>query len=358
VRLRLALLLGLACVPPAAAQARLQAYQTKYYILHTDLPEEEVQEANVRITLMAEEFHRRTRGFAGEVNGRLPFYLFRRHRDYVAAGGDARTVGCFAGDKLMAATMPSNPAATWHVVQHEGFHQFIVAAVGRGIPIWANEGLAEYFGQGLFTGDDFVVGLIPPDRLARLKGAIQGGRLQSLRSMLALSHETWNATAGVDEYDQAWAMVQFLGHAHDNKYQKAFIAFLKDVAREVPAERAWQHHFGTDVMQFQQQWNAYWCGLDEHPTRDLYARAVAEMLTSFYARACAQRQAFDDWSEFFAAASAGQLRSHKQDWLPPRLLADAVAAAPLIGEWQLARRPGERLVRCTTAWGTQFEGKF
>jgi hypothetical protein len=276
----------------------------------------------------------------------------------VAAGGDVKTVGCFTGDKLMAASNPSNPGATWLVVQHEGFHQFILAAVGPDIPIWANEGLAEYFGQGLFTGDDFVVGLIPNERLKRVKAAIQGGRLKSLRSMLAMSHETWNATAGTDEYDQAWAMVQFLGHAHNNQYQKAFIAFLKDVARQVPPEEAWKKHFGTDVMQFQQRWNAYWTELEEHPTRDLYARAVTEMLTSFYARACAQRQNFESWGEFFAAASAGQLRMGKQDWLPPRLLAEAVAAAPAVGEWSLARRPGERLIQCKTHSGVQFEGKF
>ena len=31
---------------------------------------------------------------------------------------------------------------TWHVVQHEGFHQFVFAVIRGEIPTWVNEGLA------------------------------------------------------------------------------------------------------------------------------------------------------------------------------------------------------------------------
>ena len=34
------------------------------------------------------------------------------------------------------------------------------------MPTWLNEGLAEYFGEGIFTGDGFVTGVISPERLA------------------------------------------------------------------------------------------------------------------------------------------------------------------------------------------------
>ena len=50
----------------------------------------------------------------------------------------------FAGEHITA--------YTWHTVQHEGFHQFAHAVIGGDIPTWLNEGLAEYFGEALFTG--------------------------------------------------------------------------------------------------------------------------------------------------------------------------------------------------------------
>ena len=47
------------------------------------------------------------------------------------------------------------------------------AFIGGDIPIWVNEGLAEFFAQGLYTGDGFVTGVIPPSRLDRLKSFIR-----------------------------------------------------------------------------------------------------------------------------------------------------------------------------------------
>jgi hypothetical protein len=53
----------------------------------------------------------------------------------------------FAGDRLMAYVPAGASALGWHVVQHEGFHQFVAQVIRGDMPIWANEGLAEYFGE-------------------------------------------------------------------------------------------------------------------------------------------------------------------------------------------------------------------
>jgi hypothetical protein len=41
--------------------------------------------------------------------------------------------------------------------------------IGGELPIWVNEGMAEYFGEGIFTGDGFITGVIPPKRLRMIK---------------------------------------------------------------------------------------------------------------------------------------------------------------------------------------------
>ena len=345
-------------VSQVRAQPKLKTYQTKYYVLHTDLDAEGVQEATLRITLMAEEYHARTKGLAGTVGERLPFYLFAERRDYEAFGGVPGTAGLFSGDRLMAVVSPSNPAATWHAVQHEGFHQFVSVAIGGGIPMWANEGLAEYFGEGLFTGDQFITGFIPQGRLDRMKQTFKQGKFKSLRDMMLLRPEAWNAALSRENYDQAWSMVQFLAHAADGKYQNAFIAFLRDVSHHTNWEEAWVKSFGGDVQAFQERWEEYWAGLPENPTLDLYAEATVSTLTSFYARAFALRQKFDTVDDFFAAGEAKQLRCSKQNWLPPGLLAAALKRAPLVGRWTLERKGGRRLLNCETAAGTVLEGSF
>ena len=356
--LSLVSVLCVSAVSPALAQPRLKTYQTRYYVLHTDLDADDTQEATLRITLMASEYHARTKGLAGTVGERLPFYLFAQRRDYEAFGGLPGTAGLFSGDRLMALANPSNPAGTWHAVQHEGFHQFVSVAIGGGIPMWANEGLAEYFGGGLFTGDQFITGFIPQGRLERMQQTFKQGKFKSLREMMLLRPEAWNADLSHENYDQAWSMVQFLAHAADGKYQRAFIAFLGDVSRHTNWEQAWLKNFGGDVNAFQARWEEYWAGLPENPTLDLYAEATISTLTSFYGRAFAQRQQFDTVDEFFAAAEANQLKCSKSDWLPPSLLTDALRRAPLVGEWSQSRKGGRRLLVCQTATGTVLEGSF
>src|SRR5262245_23962356 len=85
-----------------AAEPALQRYETKYYILFTDVPREQEQEVAVRMNKMAEEYHDRTRDFSGVIRNKFPFYLYRHREDYIANGGLAGTDGLFDGEALYA----------------------------------------------------------------------------------------------------------------------------------------------------------------------------------------------------------------------------------------------------------------
>ena len=76
------LLLQLLLLMPALAQAQttkppsaLRTYETPYYSIHTDVGRDGAREAEMRMTRMAEEYRQRTRGFGGELRGKLPFFL-------------------------------------------------------------------------------------------------------------------------------------------------------------------------------------------------------------------------------------------------------------------------------------------
>lgn len=344
-------------IPDAGAQMR--TYQTKYYVLNTDLDEQGVQEATLRITLMAEEYRRRTQGFTGQVRDRLPFFLFNDRMAYIKAGGHPQSAGVFTGTALAAVVTPDNPERTWHVVQHEGFHQFVHAAIGEKLPTWANEGMAEYFGEGVYTGSGFYVGLIPPERLARIKKGIKEAKFKSLRGMMMTSHDLWNSDLTGANYDQAWSMVHFLAHAEKGLYEKPFSAFLRDVSKQMDWERAWQKNMGGDVVTFELRWKQYWLGLADDPTADLRAEAALSTITSFYARAASQRQKFETWDEFVTAAKEGKLRAPAKDTLPPKLLESALEQTKDLGDWSLADvKGGWKWPRCTTKSGTTLEGRF
>ncbi len=352
-------LLLLAIVGACGAAARagdLRVHRTKYYELHTDLEGDALREAKLRVTLMAEEYHRRTKDFAGELHKALPFFLYSEAKDYYLAGGKPGSAGVFVGDRLMAIADPDRPAAMWHTIQHEGFHQFVFFAIGEKVPTWANEGMAEYFGEGVFTGDDFQTGGVPPQRLLRVQRAIRDHKYKLLREMMVMPQENWNSDFTLENYDQAWSMVHFLAHAENGKYQRAFGAFLTDVSRGQDWQAAWTRNFGRDVSAFQERWETYWSSLDEASCKPFYAEAVTATLTSFFARGLSQRQDWETFDQYLATAADGSVKMNEEDWLPARLCKEAAAIAPKVGAWSLEKRSGKRLVVCTLDDGTRLEG--
>jgi hypothetical protein len=343
-------------------------YDTKYYRVYTDVDPEEVKEACIRMTKMAEEYHNRTSDFAGQIREKLPFYLFKSADEYYAAGGIPTSAGVFNGTRLMAIGDKRYGRQIWHIVQHEGFHQFVHAVIGGDIPIWVNEGMAEYFGEAIFTGDGFVSGIVPPGRLQRVRKTMElpesDGGFKPLRSMMDLSHAQWNKELNIRNYDQAWSMVQFLAHGDNGKYQQAFGRFMGMIGAGQDPREAWSQNFGDDTAAFDTRWRAYWNALPPSPTSDLYAQATVATLTSFLARAVDQQQRFDSFDVFEQAAEGNTLKSSSDEWLPPSLLASALrdlAVRKEKGEkFSLVFGPGSRSPTLTFANldGLRAVGKF
>jgi len=349
--------------PPAAAPPRsaMKQYQTRYYVIHSDLPIDDVREGAVRMTAMAEEYYERTKGFTGVIRQRMPFYLFADEADYRAAGGIEGSAGIYTGRKLMALADPQTRGYVWETIQHEGFHQFADAVIGGEIPVWVNEGLAEYFAAALFTGDTFISGVIPAAEADRVKAMIRANQCKPFEAIMQLDHDQWNRQVGQGNlnYLQAWSMVHFLAHAEGGKYQKAFESFLKAVGRNRDWKNAWKQRFGTDIAAFQKRWARWWLDQPADPTPGLYDKAVVATMTSYLARATSQGQRFETPEQFFEQAQAGKLKAAPLDWLPPKLLADNLPKARKLGRWSLSAEPAKPpQLQCQTADGTVYVGRF
>lgn len=324
--------------PPAPPLDPLPTYPTPHYTIHTDL-----RPAEPEIALRLEAMYRAYTEHASEWGGRPgqpgpkpDVYLFRRAADYAAAGGPRGTSGIFLPGsdsdrgKALVLAGPTLTLASWQVLQHEAFHAYVHCSIDREgdapLPPWVEEGLADYFGEGLFTGDRVEVGLIPPWRLARLRSEMRGGQLRPLAELLAVSRERWRGSAGVAGYDQAWSLVHFLLHGENGKDQPRLAEFVR--TRSLAA-------LGP-IEQLQQQWQRYWLALPANPTADRFARVVAETLDAFRARAAAGGQSFDSFARFRAAGEAGQIRMPPTLWLPPTMLTEALDAADASGTWTLS----------------------
>jgi len=371
----------------APTPGKLKAYPSRYYVIYTDLGADVVAEASARMTAMAEEYHNRTKDFAGVIRSRLPFYLYSRSEDYLAAGGLPGSAGQFSGGRqgvLMALAGSQPSLSLWHIVQHEGFHQFAHMVIGGQLPVWLDEGLAEYFGLGIWTGDGFVTGTIPQGRLVAVRGYIKEDKITPLADFLMMSGDEWRGAFSRKQtekdkskdgpkgqegksdsnrvhinYDQAWSMVHFLVHAENGKYRGSLSGFIADISAGTDWQASFKTRFGSNVKVFEQKYRQWWLALPDNPTRDVFIKANAATLTSFLARAASQGQSFTDAERFFRAAKAGNLKCNPAQKLPASLLDRALVS---VRGWQRGWSidNAARVPKLVLAWtdGTTFTGSF
>jgi len=320
---------------PSAVRKKLREYKTRYYTIYTDLDRDAVREAAARLTSMAREYQHRTRGFARKLSRRMPVYLFSRREDYYAAGAKQGSSGMYTGDELMAVASGGSSGRLWHIVQHEGYHQYSGKVIRARVPVWVEEGMAEYFAEGLWTGDGLVTGVVSAWRLFVLKGMIHTRQITPFEKMMTMTYSQWSSQIKMSNYTQAWSMVHFLVHGEGGKYRDKFAGFINDTAKGYAWQRAFTRRFGDNKESFQRRHAAWWSQLSPAATADRHTVATVETLTSFLARAHLAGQQFASADAFLRAARGRSLRMRDQHWLPASLLAGATAKAAKLKGWSL-----------------------
>lgn len=345
--------------PPAAARVQPRGYETPYYVILTDLDQRSVAEAIVRMTVLGEDLRRRTRemGFTGQIRQRLPFYLYRNRAAYLATGVPKESAGAFLGDHLVAAATDAKGGAAWHVVQHEAFHQFAAATTGQELPGWLSEGLGDYFGEALFTGDGYVTGVVPSWRLKRIQQSLRDGKFKPLNDLVVMPQAQWNQKVDMARYDQAWSLAQFLFHADGGKHNETLVSVVRALAANKTPEQSWRTSV-ADPAALERQWRDYWLALRDADTVEPYAEAAVATLASFLARAAAQGQSFPSFEAFSNALVKGDVRPPPVQWLPPSILAIAFDGLSKGGKWTLEGEAGNQRIVAKLSDGLTLVGRY
>lgn len=334
----------------APADANLQNYPTKYYALHYDLAPDDLREVMLRLTKMHETFHKRTTGYSSELPAKLPAYFYSKPEQYLATGAPPKSLAVVlhvknANNLLALIDKPTD--LTWQAVQEQSFLQYAAAVIRGDLPPWVLIGLSQYFGEALYTGDDYITGVIPPERLAHIKTLIANKKFKPLKEFLIIPAKDWLDPHSCND-DQAWALVHFLLHANDAKYQKGVVQFMNALGQGQTYHPAWISVFGPDIPSFQTEFETWWTNLPEQPKQTHYQRSDLAILTSFLARADSSGQHFENAAAFFSAAQHGDLKIKDEDWIPPSLLKKALKRVePVTEEFVLQNPKGQpsRLIR-------------
>jgi hypothetical protein len=187
-------------------------------------------------------------------------------------------------------------------LQHEAFHQFAHNAISPDLPIWLNEGMAQVFEEGLWTGEKFMLGQVPPRRLRQLKSDIEGDRLVEFRKFLTITPDEWSKTLAVDanrgatQYNQAWAMTHYLIHGENGALRPRVIRLLQLIHAGTEAEAAWKTAFSDNYAGFQRKFTGWANGVTATPEATMIDRqgVLGDLVVSLHGNG----QKFRDMAAF------------------------------------------------------------
>ncbi|MEM9419281.1 MAG: DUF1570 domain-containing protein [Planctomycetota bacterium] len=273
VLLLVATVLVLTQASEVAAQPRgLSKFESRAYVIHTNLSKEEALEYGVHMDLIYKEYSKRFSVLEGKGRGKQDLYLLRNRQDYIRAMA-AFGIQAEASGGMFFWGPGVSGLATWveglsrdqvfSTLQHEGFHQFAHVKMGENLPLWVNEGLAEYFGAAIVVDGKVRMGVVDETRVERIQQALKNKQALSFRELLGIQSEHWHSNMlsgspkGYLQYDQSWAVVHFLVHGDRGKYKKAFGNYLVLISQGATHDQAFGRTFGDDTRRFEARWEKF-----------------------------------------------------------------------------------------------------
>lgn len=251
---------------------RMKVVRSNHYIIHSDLTEDETRAYARHLDIVFQAYVKRLGSLRQRAPQSLNVYLFAKRDDYLRTLESQFGIDGTGSGGMFFVNQRGNGLAIWteglprqrveHVIQHEGFHQVAFALFGGELPVWANEGLAEFFGEGVVVGNELVIGQNSPRTLDALRDAIEKNEVIPFATMLTLSGQAWNANVTTGnarlQYQQAWSMVHFLVYGDGGRYRNAFERYLRFLNMGNQSLDAWVKAFGNaDLTSFEARWAAF-----------------------------------------------------------------------------------------------------
>jgi hypothetical protein len=165
-----------------------------------------------------------------------------------------------------------------HVILHEGVHAFLEAHVvrpGAVLPIWLNEGLADYVANSDIKDGRVMLGShskrttyrnryvtwrgksIASADADELRKAMRSGKAPTLATLVAAEPEQFYGESTELYYAEAWMFVHFLRHGRPEWADAAFPRLVLYLAEGFPAAEVFPAVYGAAAADLAEEFVAY-----------------------------------------------------------------------------------------------------
>ena len=145
----------------------------------------------------------------------------------------------------------------YEVIFHE-YEHFVLRNNLLHIPLWLDEGLAEFYSSFETSDNDQKVTLGNP--LAKHVYYLRSNPLLPLKTLLAVDHKSphYNESSKAGAfYAESWALVHYLMNGNQQKRQPQLIKFIDLVNSGVAPEESFQKAFQADFKVLEEELRAY-----------------------------------------------------------------------------------------------------
>ncbi len=247
------------------AGEKFHSVRTTHYVVESDISPRFTRLVSQHMEEIYQEYRRRFREYNLREHSRFLVRVYRHRGDYENAIPPSLkgSAGAFISDEKMLAACRDGRTAqrVFETLYHEGFHQFLYSCIRADVPLWVNEGFAEYFAESMWNGKRFVTGKVPARRLMILKQAATQNRLFPFKKLFLMKSRKWLANVRKGEasvqYTQAWSIIHFLCHAHGGRHRPRLLRYLKLMSEGTDPRAAYQKCFGHKIRAFQNSWLRY-----------------------------------------------------------------------------------------------------
>ncbi len=181
---------------------------------------------------------------------------FAPYRDAAFQRKSAQVTGAFLGgdDENLILIQADSGSGIDRIVFHELTHYFVKNTV-RGLPLWFNEGLAEFYSTFDTSGDEVNIGRPIPEHVYWLRGQA----LIPLRELFAVDEKSPTYNEGTRQgvfYAESWALVHYLLRGNDARREQLG-KFLGLVGSGIPSAAAASVAFHATYDELESELRAY-----------------------------------------------------------------------------------------------------
>jgi tetratricopeptide (TPR) repeat protein len=233
-------------------------YKSPHFDVRSDQSTQLCSDVAMKMELALKDYTQHFRPVEG-AKGCARVDVFSSRDSYVAYAAEvgmdlSKTLGAYVPSlRELVVWCPDDRVEFQQTVRHEAFHQF-VHNFAEDLPLWFNEGYAEYFGKGPLDAAPKTSGGDRSDIVAYLRQ--KRGSLTPLAKLLRASRSEFMAAADL-HYPESWALISFLRSTKDPDLKPLLGSYFDALVAGASPDRAYEQVAAPRIEKLQSKFDAF-----------------------------------------------------------------------------------------------------